>query len=55
MFAQSGKTGDNEGETKTINKNPEQIWTKSPEMIVETIFTMRETDNGPYRRNLQRM
>ena len=35
MFAHDGKTGDDEGEKKTISRNPKETLTTSPEMTVK--------------------
>ena len=40
MFAQSGKTGDDDGETKYNTQNPKEILTTSPAIIMYKKVTM---------------
>ena len=55
ISVQHGENGDDGGEKNRINKNPTEILTTYPEMIVEKKFTMRETVNDLHRKNSKKM
>ena len=47
MFTQSGKTGDDKGESKYQTPPPKETLTTSPAMIVGEKSTMQEKVNAP--------
>ena len=55
MFVQSGKTGDDEGETKEDKQNSKETFIKLPGIVVEKNITMRKTVNYPSRQISKRM